>query len=160
MVVNYWKPVKGSCPHIEYGRKKAAVKAAGAANVKREGMDMKNETKKKTQNRPVTEETAAPAEKSIFNARLGIILLAVVGLGFVIYSLVTIAGINGQIRERTAELNEIKEEITVQEIKNDAMSKTYNLTDSERSAFMERIARDELDYVKEGERVFVNVSGE
>ena len=83
-----------------------------------------------------------------------------VGLAFVIYSLVTISGIQGQIRERTAQLNEIKEEITVQEIKNDAMSKTYNLTDSERSAYMERIARDDLDYVKEGERVFVNVSGE
>ena len=124
---------------------------------------MKEDIAKKNTRRTAAEEkTGATAEKEsgIFSARLGVILLVLVGLAFVIYSLVTISGIQGQIRERTAQLNEIKEEITVQEIKNDAMSKTYNLTDSERSAYMERIARDDLDYVKEGERVFVNVSGE
>ena len=91
---------------------------------------------------------------------MAIVLLALVGLAFVVYALITLSGINSQIRERREQLNAIKDEITVQEIKNDAMSKTYNLTDSERSAYMERLARDELDYVKEGERVFVNVAGE
>ena len=64
------------------------------------------------------------------------------------------------IRERKAELDEIKEQITVQEIKNEEMQKLYDSTGSDFSTLAEQIARDDLDYVKEGERVFVNVSGE
>lgn len=99
-------------------------------------------------------------EKGFFSTRLVVIIGAIVVLVFIVYSLISLSGIHSQISERTQELNAIKEEITVQEIKNDAMSKTANLTDSERSSYMEQIARDELDFVKEGERVFVNVAGE
>ncbi len=125
---------------------------------------MKEDTKKKTK-RSAKERNAEDAadngeQKGFFSSRMAIVLLALVGLAFVVYALITLSGINSQIRERREQLNAIKDEITVQEIKNDAMSKTYNLTDSERSAYMERLARDELDYVKEGERVFVNVAGE
>lgn len=124
---------------------------------------MKEETKRERGARRPSR-SSEPAEKTeekgFFPSRLGIVLLAVVALAFIVYSLISLSGIHSQIRERQGELDEIKEEITVQEIKNEAMSKTYNLTDSERSAYMERLARDELDYVKEGERVFVNVSGE
>jgi len=123
---------------------------------------MKNDTKKKNRDlvNDEVDEIAESGGKNAISSRLGVILLAIVGLAFVVYALVSLSGIHSQIRERTEELNEIKEEITVQEIKNDAMSKTYNLSDSERSEFMERLARDELDFVKEGERVFVNVAGE
>ena len=125
---------------------------------------MKEDTKKKTK-RSAKERNAEDAadngeQKGFFSSRMAIVLLALVGLAFVVYALITLSGINSQIRERREQLNAIKDEITVQEIKNDAMSKTYNLTESERSAYMERLARDELDYVKEGERVFVNVAGE
>ena len=125
---------------------------------------MEEDTKKKTK-RSAKERNAEDAadngeQKGFFSSRMAIVLLALVGLAFVVYALITLSGINSQIRERREQLNAIKDEITVQEIKNDAMSKTYNLTDSERSAYMERLARDELDYVKEGERVFVNVAGE
>ena len=122
---------------------------------------MKNDTKKKKQDPAKEKDTAEKQEqKGFFSSKLGIVLIAIVGLAFVVYALVSLSGIHSQINERTEELNEIKEQITVQEIKNDSMSKTYNLTDSERTEFMERLARDQLDYVKEGERVFVNVSGE
>ncbi|MBQ6498737.1 MAG: septum formation initiator family protein [Ruminococcus sp.] len=77
-----------------------------------------------------------------------------------IYSLVSIIGIQSQIRERKAELDELKEKITVQEIKNDEMQKLYDSTGSDFSALAEQIARDDLDYIKEGERVFVNVTGD
>ncbi|MBR1533934.1 MAG: septum formation initiator family protein [Ruminococcus sp.] len=123
---------------------------------------MKEDTRKKK--RALAKEddadTAAEEQKGFFSSRLSIVLIAIVGLAFVVYALISLSGINSQIRERTEELNEIKDEITVQEIKNDSMSKTYNLSDSERTEFMERLARDELDFVKEGERVFVNVAGE
>lgn len=122
---------------------------------------MKEDTRKKKRALAKEDEVEkAPEEKGFFSSRVSIILIALVGLAFVVYALITLSGINSQIRERSAELDEIKDEITVQEIKNDSMSKTYNLSDSERSEFMERLARDDLDYVKEGERVFVNVSGE
>lgn len=122
---------------------------------------MKKEFGKKRKNEAQEKQVdAAPERKSFLSSKLSIVLIAIIGLAFIVYALITLSGINSQIRERTEELNEIKNEITVQEIKNDSLSKTYNLTDSERSAFMERLARDQLDYVKEGERVFVNVAGE
>ena len=34
------------------------------------------------------------------------------------------------------------------------------LDDSENDAYIERVAREEFDYSKQGERVFVNVAGE
>ena len=114
--------------------------------------------------------SAAPVDEEILDeeraggkkisSRLVVVLVAVVAFAFVLYSVISLIGIQAQINERREELNELKSEITVQEIKNEEMSKTYNLSDSERSEYIERIARDELDYVKEGERVFVNVSGD
>ena len=77
-----------------------------------------------------------------------------------IYSMISIIGIQSQIRERKAELDEINEQITVQEIKNEDIQKLYNSTGSDFSALAEQIARDDLDYIKEGERVFVNVAGD
>ena len=92
--------------------------------------------------------------------RLIYTLIGLIAAAFVVYSVVSIAGLQSQIRERRQELEAIKDEITVQEIKNEEMNKTYNLSGDERSEYIERIARDDLDYVKEGERVFVNVSGD
>lgn len=87
-------------------------------------------------------------------------LISLAIVAFLIYSMVSIIGIQAQIRERKAELEELQEQITVQEIKNEEMQKLYDSTGSDFSALAEQIARDDLDYVKEGERVFVNVSGD
>lgn len=92
--------------------------------------------------------------------RVTYILLYVAAFAFIIYAVISLIGINSQIRERRAELDEIKGEIKVQEIKNEEMNKMYNYTDDEFSDYVEQIARDDLDYVKSGERVFVNVSGD
>lgn len=94
------------------------------------------------------------------SSRLAFVLVAVVAVVFFIYSLVTLIGIRSQIRERREELGEIQDKIIVQEIKNDEMNRAYNLSDTEMSDYIEQIARDTLDYVKEGERIFVNVSGD
>ena len=91
-----------------------------------------------------------------------IVVISLVAVAFLIYSMVSIIGIRSQIRERKAELDDLKEQITVQEIKNEDIQKLYNSTgtDSDFSALAEQIARDDLDYIKEGERVFVNVAGD
>ena len=93
-------------------------------------------------------------------SRLVIVLDAIAAVAFLIFSVIRLVGDRAMINERRKELNELKNEITVQEIKNDEMSKTYNLDEKERSDYMEQIARDELDYVREGERVFVNIKGD
>ncbi|MBQ7219146.1 MAG: septum formation initiator family protein [Ruminococcus sp.] len=124
---------------------------------------MKEERKRRNSRReaePVKKTEEVAESKGFFSSRIALVLIAIVAVAFIVYSLVSISGIHSQIRERSEELEKIKEEITVQEIKNDSMSKTYNLTDSERSEYMEQLARDQLDFVKEGERVFVNVAGE
>ena len=48
----------------------------------------------------------------------------------------------------------------LQEIKNDELNEIYNLDDDENNAYIERVAREEFDYSKKGERVFVNIAGE
>ena len=88
------------------------------------------------------------------------IVIAIAAVAFLIYSMVSIIGIQSQIRERKAELDDLKEQITVQEIKNEEIQKLYDSTGSDFSALAEQIARDDLDYIKEGERVFVNVAGD
>ena len=93
-------------------------------------------------------------------SRPAFVLIALVAVAFLIYSMVSIIGIQAQIRERRAELDDLKEQITVQEIKNEDIQKLYDSTGSDFSALAEQIARDDLDYIKEGERVFVNVAGD
>lgn len=88
------------------------------------------------------------------------IVIAIAAVAFLVYSMVSIIGIQSQIRERKAELDDLKEQITVQEIKNEEIQKLYDSTGSDFSALAEQIARDDLDYIKEGERVFVNVAGD
>ena len=87
-------------------------------------------------------------------------LLSLAAVAFLIYAMISIMGIQSQIRERKAQLEELQEQITVQEIKNEEIQKLYESTGSDFSALAEQIARDDLDYIKEGERVFVNVSGD
>ena len=88
------------------------------------------------------------------------VLIALAAVAFLIYSMVSIIGIQSQIRERKADLDELKDQITVQEIKNQEIQELYESTGSDFSALAEQIARDDLGYIKEGERVFVNVAGE
>lgn len=88
------------------------------------------------------------------------IVIAIAAVAFLVYSMVSIIGIQSQIRERKAELDDLKDQITVQEIKNEEIQKLYDSTGSDFSALAEQIARDDLDYIKEGERVFVNVAGD
>ena len=115
--------------------------------------------KTKIENNMEPDEEADDKGRGI-SSRLVVLLIVAAALVFVVYSVVSLVGIQSQINERRAELKGIQDEITVQEIKNDEMSKTYNLSEEERSDYIEQIARDDLDYVKEGERVFVNVSGD
>lgn len=88
------------------------------------------------------------------------IVLSVVVLIFAVYSVVTLINLYSQISQKKNELEGINDEIAIQEIKNKEMDELYNSSDEEFSKYIEKIAREELDYIKQGERVFVNVAGD
>lgn len=97
-------------------------------------------------------------KKPLLNLRY--VVLCVVVLVFAIYSVVTLIDLYSQIGEKKNQLEELNHEIEIQEYKNNEMNEIYNSSDEEFSQYVEEKAREELDYIKEGERVFVNISGD
>ena len=97
-------------------------------------------------------------KKPLLNLRY--IVLCVVVLVFAVYSVVTLVNIYSPIAQKKSELEDIQGEITVQEIKNEEMNDLYNSSDEEFSQYVEDIAREDFDYIRQGERVFVNISGD
>ncbi len=102
--------------------------------------------------------TKKETKNSRFNLRQ--IVLCVVVLIFAVYSVVTLVNLYSQIGIKKGELEAINGEIAIQEIKNEEMNELYNSSDEEFSRYIEQIAREDLDYIKQGERVFVNVAGD
>lgn len=99
-------------------------------------------------------------EAKISRFNLKHIVLCGVVLVFAVYSVVTLVSLYSQIVEKKSELDSINDEISIQEIKNEEMNELYNSSDEEFSRYIEQIAREDLDYIREGERVFVNVAGD
>lgn len=87
-------------------------------------------------------------------------LLYLVIFGFAVYSVITIVNQSIAIEAKKAELQKIQNKIVVQEIKNDDLKEVNNFTEQEKEEYIEQVARDTNGYVKSGERVFINVSGE
>lgn len=92
------------------------------------------------------------------NPVLYIILGAVVFV-FLIACFVKIADIQGQIAQKQAELDAINNEIRIQEIKNSDLEHVLNYSDEEYLEYVINKAHSDLDYVRQGERVFVNSAG-
>ncbi len=86
-------------------------------------------------------------------------LLKIVLLIFVGYVIFTFVNQQMQINQKKVEYEQKVQEVAVQNIKNEEMSKVVNSTDKESQEYIEKIARENLDFAKEGERVFVNISG-
>ncbi len=79
---------------------------------------------------------------------------------FTLYAVVTLVNQQLKIAEKKEELAQIQDEIFLQEVKNDELNDIYNLDGEENDAYIERVAREEFDYSKQGERVFINIAGE
>ena len=88
------------------------------------------------------------------------ILLYVAIIGFVFYAVITIINQSVQIADKKAELQELQQQINVVEIQTQHLQQVQNYKGEELSEYMEKIAKDELGYVSEGERIFINVAGE
>lgn len=76
------------------------------------------------------------------------------------YAVITLVNQFVEISDKKQQLAELQDQIVVQEIKNDQISEVKNYSDKELAQYIEQIAREDLDYIKEGERVFVNIAGE
>ena len=77
-----------------------------------------------------------------------------------IYVVFTLVNQQVEISAKREQLEQLKGEIVVQEVKNDELKQVYELEDDENNAYIERVAREEFDYSKQGERVFINIAGD
>ena len=79
--------------------------------------------------------------------------------GLCTYTIFILVNQQIQINEKKAELEDLNNKVAIQNVKNEEMKRILNSDDKENLEYIGRIAREELDFVKEGERVFVNVAG-
>lgn len=117
---------------------------------------VKESSASKTYGKPELKEIKKPEKKKINKIGLTIKLALVV---FAVYAVVTLLNQHIEILEKHQTLGDLETDIMVQEIKIEEIQNVKNYSDEENAEYMEQIARSELDYVKNGERVFVNVTG-
>ena len=116
----------------------------------------KKETGKAQSNsRSFIEEVNLPKVK-----KKSFILLYVAIFAFTVYAVITLVNQYIEISDKKQQLAELKNQISVQEIKNEDIEKVKNYTGEELDEYIEKIAREELEYIGQGERVFVNISGD
>ena len=88
------------------------------------------------------------------------LLLYVAVFGFAVYAAFTIINQNIEINNKKSQLAELEKQIEVVEIQNDYYDEVKHYTGKDLDEYIENIAREDLDYIKNGERVFINVSGD
>ncbi len=87
-----------------------------------------------------------------------LIYLAIIGFAF--YAVITIINQNVEIADKKAELEELQQQINVVEIQTQYHEKVQNYEGDDLSEYIEKIAEDDLGYVSDGERIFINVAGD
>ena len=87
------------------------------------------------------------------------ILLYVAVFAFTIYSAMTLISLNKSINEKKAELAKVQHELEIVEINNAYLEEVSNYEGKDLDQYIEDIAREDLDYIKNGERVFYIVAG-
>ena len=116
---------------------------------------MKKSTKKVKESTAASRQTEDGAIKEITpkkrkKGRYILIYLAIIGFVFQ----------NVQIAEKKAELTDLQQQISVVEIQSQYLKKVQNYKGDDLKKYIEKIAKDELGYVGDGERIFINVAGE
>ncbi len=88
------------------------------------------------------------------------ILLYLAIIGFAFYAVITIINQSVRISDKKEELKELQQQINVVEIQTQYLKKVQGYKGDDLSKYIEKIAKEELGYVGEGERIFINVAGE
>ena len=81
-----------------------------------------------------------------------------VALAFLcLYAIVMLVHVQIEISDKKSEIAEIKKQIALQQIENQKMK---DALENDNPDYIEQAARNELDYAKPGEKVFVDISGD
>lgn len=124
---------------------------------------MKKDNKKSNANKDNLADTdnnikeIKPKKKYRFKRRI-LIYLAIIG--FVFYAVITIINQSLQSAELEYELQNLKQQINVVEIQTQYLDKVQNYKGKEREEYISKIAKEELGYISDGERIFINVAGD
>jgi cell division protein DivIC len=86
-------------------------------------------------------------------------LLRVAVFALAAYMLTALVNQQLKIQEKRREVETARQQIQIQEIKNEDLKHAFSTGANSESDYIERTAREELDYAKPGERVFVNIAG-
>ena len=86
-------------------------------------------------------------------------MLRIAVFAFALYTVAALVNQQVQITQKRQELEAIRQQIQIQEIKNEDIKHALTTGDSASKDYMERIARESLHMAKPGERVFVNIAG-
>lgn len=91
--------------------------------------------------------------------RLGTVL-RVAALIFILYAMFSVVDQQAQISKKKRELARVNFDLNVQKVKNKELKEILRLASEKNNDYIERIARNMLDLVKQNERVFINVPGD
>lgn len=87
-------------------------------------------------------------------------LLYIAIIGFVFYVVITIINQSVEISKKRIELQKLQQQINVVEIQTQYLEKVQHYTGEELEEYIEKIAKEDMGYIGEGERIFINVAGE
>jgi cell division protein DivIC len=87
------------------------------------------------------------------------VLLRLAIFVFSVYTLVLLIQQQTSIREKKQQLAAMEQQIQIQEIQNDDLKSALQSGEAGSGNYIEKAAREGLDYSKPGERVYVNIAG-
>lgn len=87
------------------------------------------------------------------------IILKIAVLTFVVYIVFTLVNQQVDISSKQKQLDAVNQQIATQEMKNEEMKQVLDSGEQGNSDYIERVARQDLDYAKPDERVFINIAG-
>jgi cell division protein DivIC len=86
--------------------------------------------------------------------------LYIAGFAFLVYASFTIVNQSIEVNSRREVLKQLNDELKIVEIKSENLKKVKNYKGKDLSDYIESIAREDLDFVKNGERIFIIESGD
>ena len=137
--------------HMQNGKKRLKHRAAIVYNRRNEARVRKRNAKHRKARRKMKVIKGKKRRSSI--------LLRIAIFAFTVYAVVLLVNQQVSITQKKQQLAEVKQQIQIQEIQNDDLQNAVTTGENGNSEYMERAAREGLDYAKPGERIFVNIAG-
>lgn len=137
--------------HMQNGKKRLKHHAAIVYNRRNEARNRRRNIKLGKARRNMKVIKGKKRRKSV--------LLRIAIFAFTVYAVALLVNQQVSIAQKKQQLAAVKQQIQVQEIQNDDLQNAVTTGKDGNSEYMERAAREGLDYAKPGERIFVNIAG-